>query len=57
MSGVGEYLPDATEGITCVEELPKAKVVYRSRNFRRRPCPHCGHSAYRQPSEVPTRVA
>ncbi len=47
MSGVGEYLPDATEGITCVEELPKAKVVYRSRNLRRRPCPHCGHSAYR----------
>jgi hypothetical protein len=45
MSGVGEYLPDAVEGITCVEELPKAKVVHRSRNFRRRPCPHCGHSA------------
>lgn len=47
MSGVGEYRPDATEGITCVEDLPPAKVVRRSRNFQRRPCPHCGHSAYR----------
>ena len=47
MSGVGEYRPDATEGIPCVEDLPQAKVVRRSRNFRRRPCPHCGHSAYR----------
>jgi hypothetical protein len=47
MPGVGEYRPDATEGITCVEDLPQAKVVRRSRNFRRRPCPPCGHSAYR----------
>lgn len=47
MSGVGEYRPDVTEGITCVEDLPQAKVVRRSRNFQRRPCPHCGHSAYR----------
>ena len=47
MPGPGEYLPDATEGITRVEDLPKPKVVLRSRDFRKRRCPGCGHSAYR----------
>ena len=47
MPGPGEYVPDVTEGITRVEDLPKAKVVKRSRNYRRRPCPKCGRSAYR----------
>ena len=47
MPGPGEYLPDATEGITRVEDLPKPKVVLRSRDFRKRPCRRCGHSAYR----------
>ena len=43
----GEYIPDSTEGITRVEELPKPKTVRRSRNYRRRPCPRCGRRAYR----------
>ena len=47
MPGPGEYLPDPTEGITCIEDLPKPQLRKRSRNFRRRPCPRCGHSAYR----------
>lgn len=47
MAGPGEYVADRTEGITCVEDLPKAKVVPRSRNFSRRPCPECGRSCYR----------
>jgi len=47
MTGPGQYLPDATEGITCVENLPKSKRLERSRSYRRRPCPHCGRSAYR----------
>ena len=47
MTGPGEYLPDATEGITWVEDLPKPKRIERLRSYRRRPCPHCGHSAYR----------
>jgi type II secretory ATPase GspE/PulE/Tfp pilus assembly ATPase PilB-like protein len=46
MTGPGEYLPDTTEGITRVEDLPKPKRVERSRSYRRRGCPHCGHSAY-----------
>jgi len=47
MSGPGEYVADRTEGITRVEDLPKAKRVERSRNFSRRPCPQCGRSCYR----------
>lgn len=47
MSGPGEYVSDRTEGITRVEGLPKAKVVERSRNYSRRPCPECGRSCYR----------
>jgi len=47
MSGPGEYVADRTEGITRVEDLPEAKVVKRSRNLPRRPCPQCGRSCYR----------
>ena len=47
MPGPGEYVADRTEGITRVEDLPKAKVVPRSRNVLRRPCPECGRSCYR----------
>jgi len=47
MAAPGKYVPDVTEGITRVEDLPPAKVIKRSRNWRRRPCPNCGRSAYR----------
>lgn len=47
MPGPGEYRADRTEGITRVEDLPQAKVVKRSRNYSRRPCPECGRSCYR----------
>ena len=47
MTGPGEYIPDATEGITRVEDLPKARIEWRSRNWPARPCPHCGHRAGR----------
>lgn len=45
--GPGEYLPDPTEGITRVEDLPKPKLVRIDRNFQRQACPRCGYSAYR----------
>jgi hypothetical protein len=54
MEGPGEYLPDVTEGITRVEDLPKARIVKHSRNYERRPCPSCGGSAYRD--RVVTRI-
>jgi hypothetical protein len=47
MAGPGEYRPDPTLGIDRPEDLPKPKVSVRSRNYRRRPCPHCGRAAYR----------
>jgi hypothetical protein len=47
MLGPGEYRADRTEGITRVEDLPKARIVHRRRNFSRRPCPKCGRSCYR----------
>lgn len=43
----GEYLPDSTEGITRVQDLPRPLVRHRSRNYRRRRCPYCGRSCYR----------
>src|SRR5271163_1246613 len=45
--GPGEYVPDTTEGITRIEDLPPPLVLRRSRNYRRRRCPQCGHAAYR----------
>ncbi len=43
----GEYIPDTTEGITRVEDLPKPRIRRRTRNRRRRPCPRCGGNGYR----------
>jgi hypothetical protein len=43
----GEYVPDSTEGITRVEDLPQPLLCQRSRSYRRRLCPYCGHSSYR----------
>ena len=45
--GPGEYGKNVAEGIVRVEDLPKAKLVRRSRNHKRQPCPRCRHSAYR----------
>jgi hypothetical protein len=47
VSGPGQYLKDPTEGISRPEDLPKAKVIHRSRNFKYRPCPRCDKSCYR----------
>ena len=47
MAGPGQYFSDVTEGITRVEDLPKPKIVRRSRNYKRRRCPRCERSAYR----------
>jgi transposase len=48
MIGPGEYVPDITEGIRCVEDLPEPKVVRRSRNYPSRTCPRCGQRAGRR---------
>jgi hypothetical protein len=47
MAGPGEYVSDVTEGITRVEDLPKPKIKRCSRTYKKRRCPYCGHSSYR----------
>jgi hypothetical protein len=47
MASPGEYVPDATEGITRVEDLPSPHLEHRSRNYPRRRCPRCGRPAGR----------
>lgn len=47
MSGPGQYLSDPTEGITRPEDLPPARIIRRSRNFKHRCCPHCDKRCYR----------
>ena len=43
----GEYVPDVTEGITRVADLPAPVVERRSRRYRRRCCSRCGRSCDR----------
>ena len=42
MSRPDVYVPDVTEGITRVEDLPQPRIKLRSRNFSCRRCPFCG---------------
>jgi len=50
MFGPGEYVPDPTEGITDVKNLPPSQTVAYNRNQPQTPCPRCGHLAYRHTS-------
>jgi len=45
--GPGAYVPDATEGITDVKDLPAPQIVSYDRNHEHTPCLRCGHLAYR----------
>jgi hypothetical protein len=47
MSRPGEYVPDITEGITRVEDLPTPRIEHRSRNYPARRCRRCGRRAGR----------
>jgi transposase len=48
MSGPGVSVPDVTEGITWIEDLPMPRIGYRSRNYTCRSCPFCGGRAGRR---------
>ena len=50
MFGPGEYVPDPTEGIVNVNDLPAPTLVAYDRNHDYTPCPRCGHLAYRHKS-------
>ncbi len=45
--GPGEYVPDPTEGIIDVNDLPAPQIVAYDRNHEHTSCPRCGHLAYR----------
>jgi hypothetical protein len=47
MFGPGRYVPDPTEGILDVHDLPAPQIVAYDRNHEHTPCPRCGHFAYR----------
>ena len=53
MPGPGEYRPDPTVGITRIEDLPKPKIRFQSRNYRRRPV----HAADIAPTAIGSVVA
>ena len=50
MFGPGEYVPDPTEGIVNVKDLPAPQLVPYSRNHKHSPCPRCDHLASRHTS-------
>ena len=50
MFGPGEYVPDPTEGIVDIKDLPRPQLVAYSRNHEHTPCPRCDHLAYRHKS-------
>lgn len=54
MAGPGAYVADPSEGVMRIEDLPEPRVVERSRDYRKRSCPHCGHKAYRDRRVVRT---
>ena len=47
MPGPGEYVADATEGITNPADLPKPKIKQRSRTPKKCRCPDCQRPATR----------
>ncbi len=50
MYGPSRYVPDPTEGITNVNDLPAPKLVAYDRDHQQTPCPRCGHLASRHTS-------
>ena len=54
MFGPGAYVPDPTEGIVDVKDLPAPQPGFYSRNSKQTPCPRWGHLAARHTSDQRT---
>ena len=54
MFGPGEYVPDPTEGIVDVKDLPTPQLVPSNRNHQHPPCPRWGHLASRHKADQRT---
>ena len=50
MFGPGAYVPDPTEGLVDIKDLPRPHLVVYSRNHDHTPCPRCDHLASRHTS-------
>jgi hypothetical protein len=50
MDGPGRYVPDPTEGMTNVKDLPAPQRVAYHRDHTQTACPRCGHLASRHTS-------
>jgi hypothetical protein len=50
MYGPDRYVPDPTEGMTNVNDLPTPQLVAYNRDHKQAPCPRCGHLASRHKS-------
>jgi hypothetical protein len=47
MFGPGVYVPDPTEGIVDVQDLPTPQLMTYSRHHQHTPCPRCDHLSSR----------
>jgi len=54
MFGPGEYVPDPTEGMVDVKDLPAPQRGLYHRHHQQTPCPRCGQRASRPPSDQRT---
>ena len=54
MYGPGEYVPDPTEGIVDVKDLPEPQLGFYRRNHKQTPCPRCGQLASRHKADQRT---
>jgi transposase len=54
MFGPGAYVPDPTEGMVDVQDLPAPQLGFYSRNYQQTLCPRCGHLASRHTSDQRT---
>jgi hypothetical protein len=50
MFGPGAYVPDPTEGLVDVQDLPTPQLVAYNRHQKQTPCPRCAHLASRHTS-------
>ncbi len=50
MTTPGRYVPDSTEGILNVQDLPLPRVIKRNRDQKHCRCPSCRHKSYRHRS-------
>jgi transposase len=51
MFGPGRYVPDPTEDIVDVKDLPAPQLGFYRRNPKQTPCPRCGQLAARHTSD------